>query len=54
MSTTCTPGLDPGKGAWDGEPLPDESFRVESRRGDTVYGLGNVNRNGCVKDGWFC
>lgn len=51
---TRTYGPDPGKGARDGELLPEESLRVESRHGDTVYVFGSVTRNGNVKDGWFC
>lgn len=46
----------PGNGAWDGVLVRGQTFRVESRHGDSVYGFayGNINRKGYVKDGWFC
>jgi hypothetical protein len=44
------------EGAWMGTLYYGQTFHVESRSGDYVYGFayGNINRKGWVQDGWFC
>jgi hypothetical protein len=43
-------------GAWMGTLYQGQTFTVESRSGEWVYGFayGNINRRGWVQDGWFC
>ena len=44
------------EGAWMGTLFYGQTFSVESRSGDYVYGFayGDINRKGWVQDGWFC
>jgi hypothetical protein len=46
----------PNDGPWMGTLTYGQTFLVESRSGDYVYGFayGNINRRGYVQDGWFC
>jgi hypothetical protein len=43
-------------GAWMGTLYYGQTFLVESKSGDWVYGFayGNINRHGWAQDGWFC
>ncbi|MFH8738579.1 MULTISPECIES: hypothetical protein [unclassified Streptomyces] len=43
-------------GAWTGTLYKGQTFLVESKQGDWVYGFayGDINRRGWVQDGWFC
>jgi hypothetical protein len=43
-------------GAWMGTLYKGQSFYVEARSGEWVYGFayGDINRRGWVQDGWFC
>ncbi|QKW05683.1 hypothetical protein HUT18_04095 [Streptomyces sp. NA04227] len=43
-------------GAWMGTLYKGQTFLVERKQGDWVYGFayGDINRRGWVQDGWFC
>lgn len=43
-------------GAFHGTLFRGQTFTVQQRQGDYVYGFayGHINRNGWVQDGWFC
>ncbi|MDO0929043.1 hypothetical protein QQY24_27885 [Streptomyces sp. TG1A-8] len=43
-------------GAWTGTLYQGQTFLVESKQGEWVYGFayGDLNRRGWVQDGWFC
>ena len=43
-------------GAWMGTLYKGQTFLVESKQADWVYGFayGDINRHGWVQDGWFC
>ncbi|HZG04386.1 MAG TPA: hypothetical protein VE546_12565 [Streptomyces sp.] len=46
----------PNDGAWMGTLYRGQTFLVEAKDGNYVYGFayGDVNRRGWVQDGWFC
>lgn len=58
--TVCAVDLyvrtDPGTGAWMGTLYKGQTFLVERRSGNSVYGFayGDLNRRGWVTDGYFC
>ena len=58
--TVCAQDLyvrtEPNDGPWTGTLFKGQTFLVEGRSGDYVYGFayGNINRRGWVQDGWFC